>query len=1064
MNSSSGDTKKLKQKSNKSVSHKLKSSKSKSNSMNSEQQNRLNENFMDLMKTLAYIMRKKKDFMRAKAYENAYDSIGRIKDDIVDPSTLRGVPNIGNAIFEKLTEYYKTGTLRILEMEKDLVEKKKAIDAFTDVYGMGEKKAEEVVDKGILTLDELRQNTDLLNDKQKIGLQYVDDIVQRIPRSEIDQYKALFDEIFASVSKDSIDKMEIVGSYRRGAAHSGDIDAIITSNDPSVYEGFVNRLLEKGVIKEVLSRGKTKCLVIAQLPNSSVARRVDFLYTSLVEYPFAVLYFTGSKEFNTSMREQALKMGYTLNEHGFSKMENRKKGDKLDRVFSSEEEIFDFLNMVYKEPTARNTSKIEYKVRTDIKDMKASPEEKVYKETVSPKKKVYKKTLKKEIRKITKTKKEKQDKKVSSSSKKESSMEKKTGDLIENFKKNGPKVLESLSEKQLSKMIELANDAFHRDGQPIMEDNAFDLMREFVENKFPKAKALEEVGAPVGKNKVSLPYEMWSMDKIKPDTNIIDRWREKYTGPYVISCKLDGVSGLYSTEGEQPKLYTRGDGKVGQDISHMIPYLQLPSTKGVVVRGEFIIEKSLFETKYSQQFANPRNLVAGIVNQKTTDPSKYADIHFVAYEVIKHPDVEESQLTASKQMHLMDEMNIETVKYKLLNSDGLDNNVLSELLQRWRSEYFYEIDGIIVVNDKVYDRVTGNPKHAFAFKMVLSDQLVESHVVDVIWTASKDGYLKPRVQINPVKIGGVTITYATGFNGAFIESNKIGVGAVISLIRSGDVIPYIKSVIAPASSAKMPDVEYVWNDTHVDIMLKDKNQDATVLEKNISGFFKQLEVDGLASGNVKKLMQAGFDTICKIIHMTEAEFLSVDGFKEKMAQKLYNGIKDKIENASLIQLAFSSNTFGRGFSQKKIELIFENEPDILTSADSDDAKIGKLQAIKGLERKTAQAFVNHIDNFKAFLKECKLEDKLTKRRSQRLSDKVENHELNEKTIVMTGFRDKELELRLKTLGAKSGSSVNKNTFVLLVKSKEDDSSKKKDAEKHGIPIMTKEEFVSQFKL
>jgi len=1062
MNSSSGDTKKLKEKSNKSVSHKLKSSKSKSNSMNSEQQNRLNENFMDLMKTLAYIMRKKKDFMRAKAYENAYDSIGRIKDDIVDPSTLRGVPNIGNAIFEKLTEHYKTGTLRILEMEKDLVEKKKAIDAFTDVYGMGEKKAEEVVDKGILTLDELRQNTDLLNDKQKIGLQYVDDIVQRIPRSEIDQYKALFDEIFASVSKDSIDKMEIVGSYRRGAAHSGDIDAIITSNDPSVYEGFVNRLLEKGVIKEVLSRGKTKCLVIAQLPNSSVARRVDFLYTSLVEYPFAVLYFTGSKEFNTSMREQALKMGYTLNEHGFSKMENRKKGDKLDRVFSSEEEIFDFLNMVYKEPTARNTSKIEYKVRTDLKDMKASPEEKVYKETVSPKKKVHKKTLKKEIRKITKTKKEKQDKKVSLSPKKESSME--TADLIENFKKNGPKVLESLSEKQLSKMIELANDAFHRDGQPIMEDNAFDLMREFVENKFPKAKALEEVGAPVGKNKVSLPYEMWSMDKIKPDTNIIDRWREKYTGPYVISCKLDGVSGLYSTEGERPKLYTRGDGKVGQDISHMIPYLQLPSTKGVVVRGEFIIEKSLFETKYSQQFANPRNLVAGIVNQKTTDPSKYADIHFVAYEVIKHPDVEESQLTASKQMHLMDEMNIETVKYKLLNSDGLDNNVLSELLQRWRSEYFYEIDGIIVVNDKVYDRVTGNPKHAFAFKMVLSDQLVESHVVDVLWTASKDGYLKPRVQINPVKIGGVTITYATGFNGAFIESNKIGVGAVISLIRSGDVIPYIKSVIAPASSAKMPDVEYVWNDTHIDIMLKDKNQDATVLEKNISGFFKQLEVDGLASGNVKKLMQAGFDTICKIIHMTEAEFLSVDGFKEKMAQKLYNGIKDKIENASLIQLAFSSNTFGRGFSQKKIELIFENEPDILTSADSDDAKIGKLQAIKGLERKTAQAFVNHIDNFKAFLKECRLEDKLTKRRSQRLSDKVENHELNEKTIVMTGFRDKELELRLKTLGAKSGSSVNKNTFVLLVKSKEDDSSKKKDAEKHGIPIMTKEEFVSQFKL
>ena len=691
------------------------------------------------------------------------------------------------------------------------------------------------------------------------------------------------------------------------------------------------------------------------------------------------------------------------------------------------------------------------------------PKATVPEKPVEPEKKPSKKrTIKKQAKTVTKTKKEKQDKKESLKHKQQPPMgPKKTIDLIENFKKNGPKTLEKLSEKQLNQMIEVANTAFHRDGEPLMEDNAFDLMREFVEDKFPKAKALDEVGAQVEKNKVKLPYEMWSMDKIKPDTNVIDKWREKYTGPYVISCKLDGVSGLYTTEGDQPKLYTRGDGKVGQDISHMIPYLQLPAIKGLVIRGEFIIEKSRFESKYSKQFANPRNLVAGIVNQKTADPAKYADIHFVAYEVIKHPEMEESHLTPSIQMRLLDAMNIETVQYKLLDADSLNNNVLSDLLQQWRNDYFYEIDGIIVVNDKVYSRVSGNPKHAFAFKMVLSDQLVESHVVDVLWTASKDGYLKPRVQINPVKIGGVTITYATGFNAAFIESNKIGVGAVISLIRSGDVIPYIKSVIAPASEAKMPDVEYVWNDTHVDIMLKDKNQDATVLEKNISGFFKQLEVDGLASGNVKKLLQAGYDSIGKIIHMTEAEFLGIDGFKEKMAEKLYNGIKTKIEDATLLQLAFSSNAFGRGFSQKKIELIFDNEPDILTSSESDDAKIAKLQAIKGLERKTAQAFVEHIDDFKEFLKECKLEHKLTLRKSPRLSA-PKNHPLNEKTIVMTGFRDKELELKLKTLGAKSGSSVNKNTFVLLVKSKSDDSTKMKDAEKHGIPIMTKEEFVAKY--
>ena len=87
---------------------------------------------------------------------------------------------------------------------------------------------------------------------------------------------------------------------------------------------------------------------------------------------------------------------------------------------------------------------------------------------------------------------------------------------------------------------------------------------------------------------------MWSMDKIKPDTNVLLNWKQN-KGPYVISCKLDGVSGLYTTEGEKAKLYTRGDGKIGQDISHMIPYLQLPTAPNLVIRGEFIISKRLFD-------------------------------------------------------------------------------------------------------------------------------------------------------------------------------------------------------------------------------------------------------------------------------------------------------------------------------------------------------------------------------------------------------------------------------------------------------------------------------------
>lgn len=630
---------------------------------------------------------------------------------------------------------------------------------------------------------------------------------------------------------------------------------------------------------------------------------------------------------------------------------------------------------------------------------------------------------------------------------------------IDLFIKNGIHYLDDLKQKELTAMIQSANEAFHEKGEPIMEDDAYDILREYVVKKYPKNKAAKEVGAVVFKNKVSLPYEMWSMDKIKPDTNALFSWKQKYHGPYVISCKLDGVSGLYTTDGDEPKLYTRGDGKVGQDISHMIPFLKLPSLKDVVIRGEFIIKRNVFEEKYKEQFANPRNLVAGIVNQKTANADKYRDIDFVCYELIKYDG--EMDIKPSMQMSLLQSMEIDCVQNTLLESRELTNEKLSNILQDWRTNYAYEIDGIIVSQDSVYQRVSGNPKHTFAFKMVLSDQIAEAHVVDVLWSASKDGYLKPRVQIMPVRLGGVTITYVTGFNGAFIEKNIIGVGAVISLIRSGDVIPYIQSVIKPASQAKMPVEKYVWNDSHIDIMLEDKTQNETVLEKNIAGFFKQLEVDGLAIGNVRKMIKAGFNDVCKIVHITKSEILSIDGFKEKMAEKLYEGIQSKVKNASIVQLAAFSNSFGRGFSEKKMALIFENYPDVLMSGEPEHEKIEKLSKIKGLENKTAKAFVSHIEDFKIFLNHCKLNDKLEMRPvTPKTVDS--SHELYEKNIVMSGFRDKELENQIKSVGGKIGSSVNKKTFVLIVKDVDESSGKIEDAKKHDISILLKDAFIEKY--
>ena len=158
-----------------------------------------------------------------------------------------------------------------------------------------------------------------------------------------------------------------------------------------------------------------------------------------------------------------------------------------------------------------------------------------------------------------------------------------------------------------------------------------------------------------------------------------------------------------------------------------------------------------------------------------------------------------------------------------------------------------------------------------------------------------------RVKIEPINLGGVTIEYATGFNGQFIQTNKIGVGSIVQIVRSGDVIPHILSVLTPATVAKMPEEDYVWTDTKVDIILENANENSIVQEKNITGFFKGIGVDGLSIGNVKRIMNGGFDTVPKILAMTKLDYLSIDGFKEKMANKIYTNVKHQINIMELLE-------------------------------------------------------------------------------------------------------------------------------------------------------------------
>ena len=1000
-----------------------------------------NKHIVDILEKMEKLMTIQGQPFKARAYSKAKETIMLINTPIKTNEDIlgKGPFKKGKSVFRLLSEYLETGSVQKL---KDAENDPKYL--FTNVYGIGPKIAAKLVnDHGLKTIEDLRDRQDeLLNNVQKKGLQHYEDILERIPRREIDKYYVKLRKLFAKVATKN-SKMQIVGSWRRKAETSGDID-IIMSGSADTYKKFIDLLINEKVLIEVLSRGKIKTLGISKLTSKSTARRIDFMFTSKDEFPFAVLYFTGSKIFNTIMRSRALNLGYTMNEHGLYHMVKNKKSDKIEQTFADEAAIFDFLGIQWREPEERiDGNSFKLVEEQPVVEAKGAKVQKKKKQT---KKKALKKGLRRSAR-------------ITSKSRKIPNKHVNAKMNIKHFKKEGDGFLYTLTEKDIEQMVQEADEYYYGKNKPLMTDEEYDILREWSQETFPEneviAKGHEGITITASKKKVKLPYFLGSMDKIKPDTNVLNNWIKKYPGEYVLSAKLDGMSCLICYENGGIKIYTRGKGNEGFDISHLAPYIKIPPMmkNNVVVRGELIISKKNF--KKHKDYSNERSFAAGMVNGKNLDATKLADLDFVAYEVIQ-PD-----LPPAQQYTFLKSKKFITVINKKVKK--IDQDILSDYLMKWRESYEYIIDGVICIQNKKYKRKTkGNPDHAFAFKKVMGDQIGESIVTDVIWSKTQYGYVKPKIKIRPVKIGGVKITFATAHNAKFIVEKSIGVGSVIQIIRSGDVIPKVLKVVKPAKEPKLPPKEMgvKWNKSGVDLILEDIANDETVRDKTILAFFQTINVDGLKKGNMKKIIENGYDSIHKILNMTVDDFMTIPGFKEKLSEKICDSIQDRIENVSLPLLMDASNMFGHGMGENRLKLILDEFPDILTMKASSPRKREMVVDIDGFAEKTAKKFVKNIPAFKRFIRENGLEYKLEYTKEQESYDT--SHPLYEKNVLMTGFRDEDFKMNVRSYGGKIASGVSSNVDVLVVKSLDTTTSKMKKAQELGVDIMTKEQFISSY--
>lgn len=618
----------------------------------------------------------------------------------------------------------------------------------------------------------------------------------------------------------------------------------------------------------------------------------------------------------------------------------------------------------------------------------------------------------------------------------------------------------------LKYLLDKINDAniSYRMGSPIISDKEYDTLIDELSIIDPNNSLLNSIGFKINDSRKSkLPIEMRSMNKVKSIEEIKDWFRTKNIvkcAQLVITPKYDGLSlCVNELTGEA---WTRGDGEYGQKSDEhykliknkFFDWIEL-SQNGLITEprvdfqlpftytfGEVMMPKKTFLEKYSNDFANPRNLVAGLLNSKeATEPLK--DLVYIKYGAYTKSD------KFGFKSSILDELNKgQSIKvpYETTSIGKLTEDYLQELFTRWSQDF--EIDGLIIEvdhigiqNDLGRETSSNNPCYARAYKSPNFEQTAESEIMEIDWMISKNGLLKPIARLSPVKLDGATISNVTCNNARFVKDMGLGKGSIVKIKRSGMVIPLIVDVIKPVDFV-LPTIEGVeidWNENGVELITLTETDEQKI--KKIVSFFEILEADNFGEGVIRQIWEAGYKTIKDFLSLNETELSKIDRFGKRKSTIVYNSIQKCIKDVSLSKLQHASGIFV-GLGSKKLALLehFSAKP-----------SIEDVMVIDGFAETSAKSYIDGYDSFFDFIKDLPITIK-----SETNPEKKGNL-LDGTSFVFTGVRLPEYEKIIVDNGGKIGSSVSKNTTHLVMKSIGSGSSKEKKAIDLGIKIITVED-------
>ena len=303
-------------------------------------------NLLFILKKISDHEKANGEAFKANSYLKVISELKKLKDDSdFTEANIRGIKGVGDSIYLKIDQIIKVGSCSLYDQIKGIIDPR---DALLKVHGIGPKRANELVKMGITTIEGLKERKEYLNEKQTIGLKYYDELIQPIPREEIVKHEKHLKTFLKKT--DPTAELTIAGSYRRKKGESGDIDVLLKADKKETYTKFIKKLVNQGYLVEELALGTKKYNGICRMGRNGLGRRIDIMYTTPYEYPFAILYFTGSGDFNQLMRKEVNKKGLTMNEYG---IKDSVTGVSVDNVFVVEKDIFEFLEMGYVEPWQR---------------------------------------------------------------------------------------------------------------------------------------------------------------------------------------------------------------------------------------------------------------------------------------------------------------------------------------------------------------------------------------------------------------------------------------------------------------------------------------------------------------------------------------------------------------------------------------------------------------------------------------------------------------------------------------------------------------------------------------